>query len=144
MKIACATMVLLLLAGAAIASAYAENSESTSPKPAQVEFERDVLPILTRSCFECHGRGSKKGGLQMDRRQTLLKGSKYGAVVVVGRSDQSKLIQRVLPTTALEDRMPPEDKTPLTTDQIEILSDWIDQGLKWEQPAAAFHKRPKD
>jgi len=120
----------------------AEDSESTVSEPSQVEFERDVLPILTRSCFECHDRDNKKGGLQLDGRQTLLEGSKYGAVVVVGRSHQSKLIQRVLPTTALENRMPPQDKTPLTTKEIKILSNWIDQGLLWKQHPATSHNRP--
>ena len=122
---------------------HAEEGESTLPTPGQVKFDRDVRPILTRSCFECHSRGSRKGGLQMETRQALLKGSKHGPVVVVGRSDQSKLIQRVSPATALEDRMPPEDKTPLTVKEIKILSNWIDQGLEWEQEPATSHKKPR-
>ena len=40
--------------------------------------------------------------------------------------------------------MQPEDKTPLTTIDIKILSNWIDQGLKWEQSPAISHKRPME
>jgi mono/diheme cytochrome c family protein len=50
---------------------------STS-QAAPISFQRDVRPILTAHCVECHGPDTQESGLRVDRRADLLKGGKSG------------------------------------------------------------------
>ena len=94
-----------------------------------IDFHRQVRPILAHHCYECHARGRDKGGLRIDSRQLLMAGSEQGAVVVPGKSSESKLIQRV--TSTDPDFRMPWNASALKPDQIAILRAWIDQGLPW-------------
>jgi hypothetical protein len=102
------------------------------PPPAahQVDFSREIKPILERSCLQCHGHGRNKGDFQIDSRDTFLKGGESGAEVVVGRSAESRLIKLVMGFDP-DDQMPKKG-TKLTPAQIGLLRAWIDQGLNWD------------
>src|SRR5579872_2252282 len=65
------------------------------PSSHPVDFAREIKPIFEASCIKCHGRGRNKGGLQIDTRQTLLKGGDTGPSVVPGKSAESYLIALV-------------------------------------------------
>jgi hypothetical protein len=99
-----------------------------------VAFNKDIRPILTASCFKCHGTDLQKGGLDLRQRDGAVKVLKSGnKAIAPGRSADSALIQRV---TADDDeqRMPPKSKgARLTPEQIARLRAWIDQGAKYEQ-----------
>jgi hypothetical protein len=95
----------------------------------EVQFLRDVRPILAARCFRCHSEelDKQEAGLKLDRFETLMKGSDEGAVIVAGKSGESKLVARI--TAADDMRMPPEGK-PLTEAEIAKIRAWIDQGAK--------------
>src|SRR5262245_1805042 len=90
-----------------------------------VDFLRDVKPILAQRCFRCHSSLEEESNLRLDSVPAILKGGDGGQVVVAGDSSASRLI------TAVERRgdlkMPPEGE-PLTEKQIAILRAWIDAG----------------
>jgi hypothetical protein len=95
----------------------------------EVDFVRDIRPILATRCYRCHSEALDKqeAGLKLDKFATLMKGSDEGAVIVAGKSSDSKLIERV---TATDDtKMPPEGER-LTQAQIAKIKSWIDQGAK--------------
>src|SRR5262249_13096518 len=98
-------------------------------RAAEVEFNRDVRPILSDACFACHGpdKGKRKGGLRLDTEEGGRK------VVVPGKAAESELLRRL--TTADEkDRMPPARANRRLTDaQVEVIRRWVDQGAKWEK-----------
>ena len=111
---------------------------------ALVDFERDVQPILSENCLECHSQDKRKGGLSLATYGDVLDGGKDGAVVRPGRSSRSLMIDRVKGTVG--DRMP-LDELPLSDEQIALLQRWIDQGARatptsapapapWEAPLA--------
>jgi len=112
-----------------------------SPK---LNFERDVRPLLTQRCFECHGPETQESGLRLDQRDALLKGGKSGRpAVVVGKSAESRLIQVV---AGLDKKisMPP-DGARLKSAEIQTLRSWIDQGAQWtaltsDKPQASAHE----
>ena len=102
----------LLMCCLAIATARAEEK--------QVEFAREVRPILESSCWKCHGPEKQKGGLRLDRREGGMRPADSGKKAVVpGKTDESELIRRVESADASE-RMPAEAE-PLSREQIAFL-----------------------
>lgn len=91
-----------------------------------VDFTRDVMPILRKTCVECHGPDKVKARLRMDSVEALQKGGKSGALLKPGDPDNSLLLRRVLGLDG-EDQMP-LDKDPLTEKQIDTLRRWIAAG----------------
>jgi Protein of unknown function (DUF1553)/Protein of unknown function (DUF1549)/Planctomycete cytochrome C len=103
---------------------------------APVSFQRDVRPILSKHCFECHAADTQESNLRVDRRADLLKGGKSGrAGVVPGRSADSRLLL-VVSGKDKKLSMPP-DGARLTAGEIEILRRWIDQGAAFDDGAAS-------
>lgn len=97
----------------------------------EVEFTRDVLPLLKQHCLDCHGPDTAESQLRLDSPLSALRGGDSGEQAIVpGRSDQSYLLARVLHTDPKQ-RMPP-DAEPLTAEEIAILKAWIDQSSHWE------------
>ncbi len=86
-----------------------------------------VEPILEQKCMGCHNSSKQKGGLAMHTPNLLVKGGKGGAIFNAGNSAASELIKRVTLAEDHEDFMPPEGKTPLTEEEISLLTYWIDQ-----------------
>jgi hypothetical protein len=131
--------LLLLPAGlGAFRSSAQEVAPPVQPAAAPIDFERDIKPILQRSCFECHSEQRARGRLRLDDRTLAFRGGMSGPVVVPGDSEHSLLIRRVLGLDE-EDRMP-LDEDPLPDEEIALLRAWIDQGAVWpgaEQAEAA-------
>jgi hypothetical protein len=126
-------------------SANASPQQTTKPaaspagRPvALVDYEREIQPILSESCLECHSQDKRKGGLSLANYGDVLDGGKDGAVVRPGRSSASLMIERVKGTVG--DRMP-LDELPLSDEQIALLQRWIDQGAR-ATPASAPAPQP--
>jgi mono/diheme cytochrome c family protein len=112
---------LVLLAGVPVGGAAGETAPA-------VEFHRDVRPILSDYCFQCHGPDAAQ------RKKNLRLDTEAGArtVVVAGRPEASELYLRV---SAADDahRMPPRSTgRRLTPPQVELLRRWIEQGAPWQ------------
>ncbi len=84
-----------------------------------------VNPILENKCTNCHNTDKKKGGLMLHDSISILKGGKNGDVLIAGNASKSELVRRVLLNPHHDDFMPPEGKTPLTEEEITILTYWI-------------------
>jgi hypothetical protein len=102
----------------------------------QVDFAREVRPILERACWKCHGPEKQKGGLRFDlRTAATIAGDSGRRTITPGKADDSELIRRVEAENA-EERMPPKSR-PLSRAEIRIVRTWIDQGALWPADAAA-------
>jgi mono/diheme cytochrome c family protein len=97
---------------------------------AEVDFVKDVKPILEQSCITCHGPEKVKGGLRLDTKEGLLKGSKRDKVVKAGNADESRLYEVITLPKNDPAHMPSEAES-LPKAQIDRLRDWINEGLKW-------------
>jgi uncharacterized protein DUF1553/uncharacterized protein DUF1549/cytochrome c len=101
----------------------------------EVHFNRDVLPILAEHCYTCHGqdKAGRKGNLQIHVREEALALRKSGGhVIIPGKASESLMITRILSKDADEVMPPPKSGKSLTSQQAEILRQWIDQGAKYE------------
>ena len=112
-------------------TAFGGSDDSILPPPAErkVDFARDVQPIFSARCIECHARGKAEGGFHIDTREQILTGSDNGPVVVTGNSEKSYLIEAVGNPEA-ETPMPPKGDR-LSPEEVGVLRAWIDQGLPW-------------
>ena len=100
-----------------------------------VDFQKDVLPILSEHCTLCHGvdAGHRQGGLRLDQQEPALRGGDSGSPAVVpGKPDDSELVRRI--TAADEDQRmpPPSHNRPLAAKQIETLRQWIAEGASYQ------------
>jgi len=99
----------------------------------KVSFNRDVGPILSDKCFQCHGHdpATRKADLRLDTADGAFLGKTPAAVP--GNPDDSPLIKRIFSSDETE-MMPPKDSNKtLTLQQKEILKRWIEQGAKYER-----------
>jgi len=112
-------------------------------KVAPVNFDREIRPILSDTCFACHGpdENQRKSKLRFDTREGAF--AKAG-VIVPGKATESRLVKRI---TSKDPNavMPPTDSGhKLTEKQIELLKRWIDEGAQWsEHWAFQAPKRPQ-
>jgi len=102
------------------------------PARAEIDFAKDIRPILESSCIRCHSGDKPKGGLRLDTKQGLLQGGKSGKVIVPGKAADSPLYQRITLPEGEPDRMPPEGK-PLSKQQTDAIRDWIERGAPWPE-----------
>ncbi len=101
-------------------------------RAAEVDFARDIRPILARRCYACHGPDLQEGSFRFDDRSTLLVEADTGEIPVVpGHVSDSELIRRISVEDESE-RMPPEGD-PLSAKEIALLRSWIDAGAEYEQ-----------
>src|SRR5262249_49095806 len=133
MKFTSANYVFVALGICAI-SAYAkitpeQAAQLPPPTTHKVDFAKEIKPILETSCTKCHGRGKEKGGFKIDNRELFLKGGDSGPAVVVGKSQESLLIELVMGFDP--DSVMPKKGSKLKPDQIALLRAWIDQGATW-------------
>ena len=128
-SVAVVVMTAVVL-GANLAPAMPLDSGSST-----VDFQRDVRPILSNHCFECHGPDSatRMADLRLDTREGAFSRRPNGSLIVPGDPEASLLYQRIShPQAAL--RMPPaHSKRPLNDEQIATLHQWIQQGAAWDQ-----------
>ncbi|MFN0107769.1 MAG: PSD1 and planctomycete cytochrome C domain-containing protein [Blastocatellia bacterium] len=117
----------LLVIFAAVSGAFVIHSSSA--QNAKVDFVRDIQPIFRAHCQSCHGE-TAKGQLRLDNKTSAMKGGISGAVIVPGSSRNSRLLHRVRGEGG-EKRMPLGGEA-LSSNQIELLTRWIDEGAVWD------------
>ncbi|MBN9119335.1 MAG: DUF1553 domain-containing protein [Planctomycetes bacterium] len=110
-----------------LVSALAPVARAAEPAP--VDFGRDVLPVLSDYCFQCHGpdAGSRKAKLRLDDKDSPFD----RGVIVPGKPKESALVERITSTDPDTVMPPPALKRKLSAQQIDALTRWVQQGAKW-------------
>lgn len=108
------------------------KAESKPARSGGVSYFEEVQPLLEAKCYSCH-RGSKiKGDLRLDTFAAAKKGGESdGPAVVPGNVKDSSLLWRI-GHDAGDDIMPPKGD-PLSADEIDLLTRWIEEGANWPQ-----------
>ncbi|MEY3548513.1 MAG: hypothetical protein RLZZ552_880, partial [Verrucomicrobiota bacterium] len=100
-----------------------------------VRFNRDIRPLMSDTCFHCHGFDpkSRKGGLRLDLREEALKAGKSGEIAIVpGKPEESEIIKRIFSTDAAEVMPEKEAHKTLTPAQKELFRRWVAEGAVYE------------
>jgi len=103
----------------------------TSSWSADVDYVKDVRPILREHCVKCHGAEKREGGLRLDIKKWVFEGGDSGVVLNLEKPEESELIYRV-ETDDEDDIMPPKGEH-LTKAQVEVLKQWIAGGAVWPE-----------
>ncbi|MGP1678466.1 MAG: c-type cytochrome domain-containing protein [Burkholderiales bacterium] len=114
---ALATMAMLVLAACS---------------PSGVSYNKDVQPILSKNCAECHAPGKEgfiASRLDVTSYQALMKGGKYGPLVKPGDALSSSLNMLVEGRAHASIRMP-HGREKLPDKDIETLKVWVNEGAK--------------
>jgi hypothetical protein len=101
-----------------------------------VDFNREVLPILSDNCFACHGPDEEErmARLRLDRHEDVIAMNRFGEQPVVpGDPDASLVIERIMATSPRDIMPPPSTGKVLTAEQIETLRRWVKEGAHWEE-----------
>ena len=123
------TRLLLTLAGASV------GLTAMAAEPA-IDFNRDVRPILSNTCFACHGPDEKvrKGDLRLDTFEGATGRAGNAVGLVPGKPGESELLKRIVLDAADADVMPPKKTGKrLTAKETATLKAWIEQGAKYAQ-----------
>jgi hypothetical protein len=104
------------------------------PGHAEIQFNRDIRPIMAETCFRCHGpdKSSRMAGMRLDLRDEALKPLRDGNTPIVpGDPEKSAIIQRIFATNARV--MPPAAiHKELTPAQKNTIRQWVAEGAKYE------------
>jgi len=115
---------------------------------AEVDFNRQVRPILEAACVHCHGETKQQGDYRLDTKEEAFKLVDDEAMLVAGEPEKSPLYTTTVLEADDDDIMPPtKDGPPLARSQTEILRAWISGGAVWpdgvtlqQQPRIDFVK----
>jgi hypothetical protein len=99
-----------------------------------VDFNRDIRPILSENCYQCHGpdKNKRKADLRLDTKDGLFDEIDDVRPVVAGKPGESDLLRRIL-TDDDEDRMPPKKSNKsVTPQQAAKIRKWIEEGAVYK------------
>ena len=98
-----------------------------------IDFARDIRPILNAKCVECHGGVKAAGGVSFVYQDRVIdhEADSGEKVVVPGEPDESELIRRIHSDDESEVMPPPESKHPLTDEEKTLIMSWVREGAVW-------------
>jgi hypothetical protein len=98
----------------------------------QISYKSEVNPLIEKYCVECHiddGEGIKASGFSVSSYETLMKGTKYGPVIVAGDAMSSSFFRLVSGKVDPSIQMP-HSREAMKEDEIAKIETWIEQGAK--------------
>jgi hypothetical protein len=112
----------------------ARNTVAAEPAAVNVDFNRDIRPILSDVCFQCHGpdKNQRKADLRLDVKDDVYKDRGGYALVKPGKLDDSELYARLIDTDEKHRMPPPNALRQLTNVEIDLFKRWIEEGGEWQ------------
>src|SRR5258706_11707103 len=105
----------------AAVTALADDAPDGAPLPDKIQFNRDIRPIFSETCFKCHGpdANKRKAELRLDNKDDAFAKHENGVPIVPGNPAKSEVMRR-LTTKDEDDHMPPpKSGMTLTAQQID-------------------------
>jgi hypothetical protein len=101
---------------------------STTSRP--IDYNTQVKPLLNKQCISCHGGVKRQAGFSLLFRSDALEKTESGKPAIIpGDPKNSEFIRR-LTLKDPEERMPYKHP-PLSKDQIDLLTQWVQEGANW-------------
>ena len=102
---------------------------------AEIDFNKDIKPILSENCYYCHGpdENKRKAKLRLDDFKDATAEKNGSIAIVPNNPEESELYHRIISDDPDEVMPPPEAKIKLTEDQKKLLTEWIKSGAKYDE-----------
>ncbi len=106
-------------------------------KPARtIDFNREIRPILSNYCFQCHGPDAKKRKgvsrpFRLDNEDGAFADLGGYRAIERGKPDDSEFVQRITSDDPLEVMPPANTGKKLSKAEIALLTDWVKQGAPY-------------
>lgn len=98
---------------------------------ADIDFAKQIRPLLAKNCYSCHGTDTKESGLALHEFDMAIREADSGSRAIVPKSpDESEILKRITSQDPSV-RMPPEGEG-LTPSQAELIRKWIEQGAEYK------------
>lgn len=118
--------------------AIGQEDSETTPSGAVVDFQRDIIPILSARCVKCHGDDNAKNDFRVDDRDSVL------AYIEAGDVEASSLWTDYLRGDDPDLLMPPADHGgPLSATELALVNVWISEGAHWSGTATFKTAEPE-
>jgi len=104
--------------------------------PRRVNYSRDIRPILSNTCFKCHGpdERQRKAGLRLDTKDGVFAKLESGDTAIVPGSSAKSAVYQRLSSHDPDVKMPPPDSgKSISAEQIELIKRWIDEGAEFHR-----------
>ena len=129
---------LLVLCSTTLTPALLAQAARADERAGDIDFNRDIKPILSNVCYKCHGPdpAERKGGtdgLRLDTYAGATADLGDRAAIVPGDADKSELVLRISTQDPNELMPPPSSGRKLTPREVRLLTDWVRQGAKYVQ-----------
>ncbi len=129
-----AVIGLEITASTDLRAAEPNKAKKAAPQTSQskMSFKDDVMPILVGRCISCHqpnAQGTQASGLDLTNYASIMKGTKFGPMVIPGDPESSNLMLLLDWRAAPELRMP-LGKKQLSSDDRNAIRSWIREGAK--------------
>ncbi|MAR08620.1 MAG: chromosome segregation protein [Blastopirellula sp.] len=99
----------------------------------EIDFDRDIRPILSDNCSQCHGpdEATREADLRLDVKDSAFADRGNGPAFRAGKVAESEALRRIFSADPDEQMPPPDSKLRLSTEQKEKLRKWVAQGADW-------------
>jgi len=101
---------------------FAAQPDASTVQAGPVSYARQVAPIFTAKCAECHGATTKEAGLDLSTYAAAMKGSEFGTVIEAGDAAESLLVQMI------EAGEMPQEADALPAEEVALIRAWIQAG----------------
>src|SRR5262249_35727301 len=128
---------LVLALGAACMSLLTARADDAPPpergRPKPINFSRDIRPILSNYCFQCHGPDEKvrKADLRLDTEEGAFADLGGHAAIVRAKPEESELVRRITGAASGPSMPPRKTGKKLTPQEIDLLTRWVKQGAPY-------------
>lgn len=125
------------------------HSESSPDTPDTVSFNAHIRPILSNKCFACHGFDSTKReeNLRLDTAEgayAALESDPKQFAIIPGKPKESVVWQRIMTTDEDEIMPPPDYHKPLSENEKQLITRWIEQGAKYQSTGPSRPSKTRD
>ena len=105
------------------------------PGAVEIDFNRDIRPVLSGNCFQCHGpdAAKRKAGLRLDTRKGAIEARDGVRAIDPARLAKSELLARITATDPDTRMPPPEANSRLAPEQVKLLSAWVKAGGEYDR-----------
>ena len=106
-----------------------------NPEAAGIDFNRDIRPVLSENCFQCHGpdAAKRKAGLRLDTREGATEARDGVRAIDLADLAKSELLARITATDPDTRMPPPEANSRLAPEQVTLLSEWVKAGGEYDR-----------